>query len=185
MATLSDLLDAASQLSWRRLFAALVLLALVGTGIGLFEIYTHSMRLDRSERALNLAQKAEAYRSAIGKGASSQQIAIYKAAMATAQAATDDEGLDSEVTRTQLKFLCGALPWLLMALIFIGGKGDGRFTGMFGAVVFGALAASFLAYLPDWAWPIGNLVLAPTFAWLVVVGTFSLIVRRQKRRSVA
>jgi hypothetical protein len=177
---ISDLLDATSQMSWPKLFAGLLLIGLGLVGFAFYELYTHSARLNRVEHALSVAEKAQAYLRAVGNKPTRYQLEIYGAAIAEAHAAATEAGTPSSETRSQQKFLTGLLPWILMALVFVGDKEQKSFTGMFGSIVIGIIAGSVLAYLPDFWWPIGSLGLAPGVTWLVIVAAFSIVGRRGK-----
>jgi hypothetical protein len=184
MSSISDALDVFSRLNWPRAFAALLIIVVFAFSASLYEAYTHSLRIDRAENALSLAARAEEYRKSRGDTPSPQQIDIYSDAMYEARAAAMEPDLSSTFTAHQLKFLCAFLPWLLMALVYVGGSDSGRFIGMFGAVIIGLLVASGLSVLPFVGWPIGNLLLLPAAAWLVVVGAFALVSRRKSNKTM-
>ncbi len=181
MVDVSDVLDAASKLTWPRAFAALLVLVVGLIAFWLYQSQTHSLPLQRAERALSLAEKADTYRKALGANPSPEQLEIYTAVMKAAHAAATEPTLTSGVPARPLKFFFGFLPWFLMALIFVGGSDSARFVGMFGAVVLGALVAGGLSALPAWYWPIGSLAILPTAAWLVVCGAFGIFSRRRRR----
>jgi len=184
MGIISDSLDVFSKLNWPRAFAVLLVMVVLGFGASLYESYTHSLRVDRAERALSLAAKAEEYRRSLGDKPAPEQLDVYSSVLAAARSAALEPGPSSELTAQQLKFLCGFLPWFLMALVFVGGSDSGRFIGMFGAVVIGLLVAAGLSALPNLAWPIGSLALLPAAAWFVVVGGFALLSRRKSNKTM-
>jgi hypothetical protein len=180
MIDVSDVLDAASKLTWQRAFAALLLLVMFLIGFWLYQSQTHSLSLQRAERAVALAERATAYRTSIGPAPSPEQLEIYTVILKAAHSAAVQQELASGMPARPVKFWFAFLPWLLMALVFVAGSDSGRFIGMFGAVVLGGLVAGGLTLVPAWYWPIGSLVILPVVAWLVVCGLFGLRARRRR-----
>lgn len=149
---LSNIIDSLSNLSWPRVAVVILLTFFVVLVIVLYESYTHSFGLERTERALALAKNAEEYRNTIKDDLTPEQKQIYSATVQAANAAITETGMDSPFTEQQAKFICGFFPWLLMALVFVGNTDNEKYVGMFGAVILGVFSAAILSFLPKFFW---------------------------------
>jgi hypothetical protein len=167
--------------SWSKLFVSILLISVGAAGLVLYEAHTRSIDIQRAKASLEIAALAEAFRKEAGVKLSPAQHSIYEGALHTADSAVNVSENTIEFQHDTMKFLSGLLPWVLMAFVYIGGKSQDSYVGMFGAVIFGVPVAGVLALVPDIAWPWLNLTVLPAVPFVLILGFFAYTPRWRKQ----
>lgn len=161
-----------SEFSWRRLAFLLLLLALAGACVWLWENNTGQMRLTR-------IAKTVAILSSIKELQENQTIKSDPILSATLTSLKDDLKSFTE-RKSEIpslgpaleKGLAGAAPWLLFCLLFLATlktRKEDELMGLIGSLILAVGFGAIGAWLPDFSYPWINYVGFPIASFLVIV----------------